>query len=629
MQNINTATLFKNINGLWNNIDTINMNVNNSMEKIDENTRIINENTERIAELESKPIGGGGSNLFKEKELNGEQMPLIDMRTNNNLYLECTENEYGYEYSVERRISMESVSDKSYITFNSDILADSLNYKNGTTWTTSYNKIRSIIYFNGYLHGLTESWNGQKYYVTSKYNGKNWTDYYMDSIKCEYLDKVNDVLFRISNGKLQCLLTNSTVWNDILDDASGCIMKYVNENYILIRNDSNGEKNIFKLSRDMKVWVDIPAMENYPLINEVLFEYSKYVLQFSNLDGSSNAINVRNDILVDENVQYEVNDIISSNIQMLYYHIYFGTNSNKIIMLDYAMTDPQEYNSAGKVMIIKAVPQGLFATGLFDNFLVLKSSAQETNRWFEAGTESKIKPSADGIPPYIDAQQREWTYVITQDGTGNVATWYRTDGGLYLRNFPILNDCKILKGGNGKILSDKKLFTLDGGSGGHCYEVYPSNFQNVISTPFIDYIYYADQHGETKEIIVSNDRLGVTETNIINVDVSSINNKLTNINYSNGVTTLNGTLNTSDVNINGSLSVTGEINSRIIEEQAEKITQLETQIANIKNTIYPINIVIYLSVDTNPSNSSILGFGTWEKINDISVNGVFAYRRTG
>ena len=42
-----------------------------------------------------------------------------------------------------------------------------------------------------------------------------------------------------------------------------------------------------------------------------------------------------------------------------------------------------------------------------------------------------------------------------------------------------------------------------------------------------------------------------------------------------------------------------------------------------------INIVVYLSVDTNPSDSSILGFGTWEKIVEASVNGVFAYKRTG
>lgn len=616
MQNINTVSLVKNINGLWNNIDTINMNMIDSME--------------RIAELESKPMGGGGSNLFKEKELNGEQIPLIDMGTSNNLYLKYTENDYDYDYTTERRISMESVNNKSYITFNSDILADSLNYKKGTTWTTSHNKIQQIIYFNRYLHGIMEGYDSQKYYVTSKNNGKYWTDYYMNDIKCEYLEKVNDILFRITDGKLQCLLVDSTVWNDILDDASGCMIKYVNNKYILIRNDPNGEKNIFKLSEDMKMWVDVPVMENYPLINEVLFADSKYILQFSNLDGSSNAINVRNDILLDENVQYEVNDIISSNIQIWYYHIYFGTNSNKIIMLDYAMTDSREYNSSGKVMIIKAVPQGVFATGLFDGFLVLKMSDQRTNNWnLRIDSDSYIKPSADGIPPYIDTQQWNWTYVITQDGTGNVATWYRSDGDPYWRNFSILNNCKILKGGNGKILSDKKLFTLDGGDGGHCYEVYPSNFQNVISAPFIDYIYYTNQYGESKEMMVNNNMLGITETDIINVDVSSIINKLTNINYSNGITTLNGTLNTSEVNINGSLSVTGEINSQTIAKQTEKITQLETQIANIKSIIYPINIVIYLSVDTNPSDSSILGFGIWEKINEASVNGVFAYKRTG
>ena len=195
----------------------------------------------------------------------------------------------------------------------------------------------------------------------------------------------------------------------------------------------------------MKTLLDIPVMENYPLINEVLFADSKYILQFSNTSGISNAINIRNDILLDENLQYEVNDTISSNIQIWYRHIYFGTTSNKIIMLDYEITDPQEYNSVGRVMVIKEVPQGVFATGLFDGFLVLKESDAQTNNWnLSSGSDSKIKPSDDGIPPFIDTQQYEWTYVITQDGTGNVATWYGAKEEPYWRNFSILNDCKIL-----------------------------------------------------------------------------------------------------------------------------------------------------------------------------------------
>ena len=639
MQNINTPILVKNINGLWNTIDAMNMIINDSTNKIEEYGNKIEENTNKIEDIER------GSKLFKEKELNGNKIPLIDMGASNNLFIKYTKYGYG-DSEEEQRISMETVNDKSYMTFNSNVLADSLNCKNGTTWTSSHHGVQTIIYFNGYLHGITEGDNNvQKYYVTSKNNGKNWTNEYMDMIKCEYLEKVNEILFRIADGKLQCLLKNSTVWDDILDDAFGCIMKYVNNNYILIRNDLGGEKNIFKLSQDMKTWVDIPVMENYPLINEVLFADSKYILQFSNTSGISNAINIRNDILLDENLQYEVNDTISSNIQIWYRHIYFGTTSNKIIMLDYEITDPQEYNSVGRVMVIKEVPQGVFATGLFDGFLVLKESDAQTNNWnLSSGSDSKIKPSDDGIPPFIDTQQYEWTYVITQDGTGNVATWYGAKEEPYWRNFSILNDCKILKGEDGKILSDKKLFMLNGDDGGHCYEVYPSNFQDTISTPFVDYIYYANQYHELKEIIVNNHGdLAIAEINVLNVDISSINNKLTNINYSDNVTTVNGTLNASeDVTINGTLNVVGEITSQTITEntnkitenttkiteQAEKITLLETKIANIKNDIYPINSIVYLSVDTNPSDSSVLGFGTWEKVETASVNGVFAYKRT-
>lgn len=104
------------------------------------------------------------------------------------------------------------------------------------------------------------------------------------------------------------------------------------------------------------------------------------------------------------------------------------------------------------------------------------------------------------------------------------------------------------------------------------------------------------------------------------------------MNFFNGIKMQN--INTAALvkNINGLWNNIDSINMNVNNSINNKLTQLETQITDIKNIIYPINIVIYVwtngDEDINPSNSSILGFGTWEKIDEMSTGGVFAYRRT-